>query len=216
MVFRSGRAAIAVYYRPKFAAAVPTIGRQDDSFVAFPYLFDENDAQLVRDHLAPNTELAAYLSHWHFDPPQDHPPGPEFTWSPILVNDFSDVNDDVGTCAGVSEGHFSSLVQWQPQVDNTKTRLIAIVAPGPFGRTLVAESDSLPVLGQKLVDAGYSAVGIHCKAGGDEEFADAASYATRLEEASGLVPLHVAREERDISGTPFRLSIREIWSVAEA
>lgn len=70
VVFRSGRAAIAEYYRPKFASAVPTIGRPDDSFIAFPYLFDENDAQLVRDHLAPSTELAAYLSHWHFDPPK--------------------------------------------------------------------------------------------------------------------------------------------------
>lgn len=80
----------------------------------------------------------------------------------------------------------------------------------------MAESDSIPILGQKLVDAGYSAVGIRCRAGSDEEFADAASYAARLEETSGLVPLHVAREGRDISATHFKVSIRELWSIDEA
>jgi hypothetical protein len=185
------------------------VGGPDDSFVAFPFLA-EMEAQHVRKILARHTDLAVYLPAGNFDPPEDHPADPEFTWSPILVNDFSDVNDDIGTYDGVSHGDFCRLLQWQPHVDNTKTHLIAIVAPGPLHKTTVAESSSLSILGTMLVENGYDAVAIRCKSGSEEEFVDAASYASRLAETSGLVPLHMAREGRDITGTPFRLSIREL------
>ena len=105
-----------------------------------------------------------------------------------------------------------SSLGWQPPIDNTKTQLIAIIAPGPsFAKTKVAEIASIPTLGRKLVEHGYSAVGIRCKGGSDEEFSDAVSYATLLSETSGLTILHVAREGREVSGTPFSLSIRELW-----
>jgi hypothetical protein len=208
MRFRTGRAAIAFYGRP-FAKLQLTIGKPDDCFVAFSHL-QEEEAPVVRQHLARDTELAALLPAGNFDPLEDHPMDPDFTWVPILINDFSDILDDVGTEAGVSDGGFSRLVRWQPPIDNTKTQLIAIVAPGPFNRTKVAESTSIPILGRKLIEYGYGAVGIRCKSGSDEEFADTLSYAAQLSDASGLAILHVAREGRDISGTPFSLSVREL------
>jgi hypothetical protein len=213
MKFRTGRAAIAFHGRP-FAKLQSTIGEPDDSFIAFTLLSGE-EAPLVRLHLPQDTEPAVLLPAGNFDPPEDHPAEPEFTWAPILLNDFSDINDDVGTEAGVSHGDFNRLLQWQPTIDSTKTQLIAIIAPGPFRRTKVVESGSIPILGQKLIDYGYSAVGVRCKAGSNEEFADATSYATRLAETSGLTILHVACEGRDISGTPFSLSIRKLWTTAD-
>jgi hypothetical protein len=212
--FRTGQAALAPFRR-SLASWSEKIGEPDDSFVAFPFLDDEMAAQSIRRNLARNTDLAVYLPAENFDPPEDHPPASEFNWAPILVNDFSDVNDDIGTLAGVLDGHFSRLLQWQPRVDKAKTQLIAIVAPGPWNRTKVLEGNSTPILGQKLVEYGYSAVGIRCKAGSDDEFADALSYAVRLAEASGLTLLHVGREARDIGGTPFSLTVRELRSVAE-
>lgn len=214
MEFRTVRAAIATF-RTRPVPGLSMIGRPDDSFIAFPFL-DEPEAPAIRQCLSRKTELAVYLPAQNFDPPEDHPPYPEFNWAPILVNDFSDVNDDIGTVAGVQDGHFNTLVQWQPPVEKDKTQLIAIVAPGPWNRTRVGERDSIPILGRKLVEYGYSAVGIRCKAGSEYEFADAVSYAASLAEDSGLTLLHVAREARDIGGSPFRLSIRELSSIAEA
>ena len=193
MKFRTERAAIAFYCRP-FSDLKSTVGRPDDSFVAFSFLSKE-EAPLARRHLGHDTEPAVLLPAGNFDPPEDHSSEPEFTWAPIVVNDFSEMSDDIGTKAGV-EGAFGRLLQWQPPIDRTKTQLIAIVAPGPFSRTKLAESASIPILGEKLIEHGYSAVGIRCKSGSDEEFADTVSYARRLSETSGLAVLHVAREER--------------------
>lgn len=191
------------------------IGRPDDSFVAFPFL-DEPEALAIRRSLSRETELAVYLPAENFDPPEDHPLCPEFNWAPILVNDFSDINDDVGTEVGASRGDFTRLLQWQPPIDSIKTQLIAIVSPGPSRRTTVAEITSLPILGRRLREYGYSAVGIRCKSGSDEEFADAACYAEHLSKTTDLALLHVAREGRDIDGTPFSLSVRELWTTADS
>jgi hypothetical protein len=191
-----------------------TLGRADDSFVAFS-LLSEEEAPLFRRCLGPDTDFAVLLPALNFDPPEDHTAEPDFAWAPILINDFSDINEDIGTTACVTHGDFDRLLRWQPPVDITKTSLIAIVAPGPFNRTKVAENSSLPILGQKLMERGYGAVGIYCKSGSDEEFVDATSYAACLAETSGLPILHVARNERDIGGTSFSVSVRQIWSTTD-
>jgi hypothetical protein len=190
-----------------------TIGAPDDSFVAFT-LLSEVEVPRVGQLLPPDSEAAVLLPCLNFDPPEDHPAEPDFTWAPILLNDFSDVDGDVGTEAGLY-GDFSRLLQWQPPIDSSKTRLIAIVEPGPFNRTQVAESSSTPILAQMLVEHGYCAVGIRCKSGSDDEFAEAASYAARLSEISGLTILHVARESRRVRGTSFSISVRELWGPAD-
>src|SRR5579863_6186295 len=122
MIFRTARAAIAYYGRP-FAKLDQTLGNDADSFMAFS-LLDEREAPEFRRCLPHDTDLAVRIPAGNFDPPEDHPADPDFTWAPVLINDFSDINGDVGTVAGIS-GDFSRLVEWAPRVDKTKTNLIA-------------------------------------------------------------------------------------------
>jgi len=167
--FRTREALIATHSRAPFEDIPESLLHESLSFVAVPFLA-ESDAMLLKQRLPPNVSMAAVLPAENFDPPEDHPIEQEFTWAAVLINDFGGVNDDVGTTDGITRGHLRTLLAWQPRVDRERTSLIAIIAPGPWNRTEVAEPDSLPFLSAALVAAGYDAIAIRCKAGDDSEF----------------------------------------------
>jgi hypothetical protein len=121
--------------------------------------------------LFPGAALGCVTPAMNFDPPEDHPNEPEFEYVDILINDFSDLNDDVGTLHGVRAGsHLRQQLEWQPKTNPEVTRSIAIVAPGPCHRTEVKEKGAIGKLSLALTERGYDAIAIRCKAGDDAEF----------------------------------------------
>jgi hypothetical protein len=185
------------------------LGEEGDSFVAVPFLAT-TEVDSLRAYAPKGVGGGTLLPALNFDPPEDHSDGAEFTYSDVLLNDFSAIHGDIGTLRGVAEGHFPTLLGWQPRIDPKTTVLVAIVAPGEsLKRTEVKETAALPALAEALARAGYDAVAIRCKGGDDAEFADCITFAEQMTKATSLPILHVARTPRHIHGTPFSMTIRD-------
>lgn len=112
--------------------------------------------------------------------------------------------------AGASHGHFKTLLDWQPKVDKRVTRLVAIIAPGPWNRTAVEDSNALLTIASALKASGYDAIAIRCKAGDDAEFIEACSYAEDLGTRSQLPIYYVSQTARSVEGTAFSMRVTEI------
>jgi hypothetical protein len=203
-----GSTGVILTWWPRVIVLPASAASADNAFVAFPHA-GPNELPTLATLVSESTKVAAILPALNFDPPEDHPSEAEFTWTDLLLNDFGDINDDIGTVAGVSGVHFRRLLKWQPRVDPERTALVAIVEPGPYERTSFLEPASLPILGEALVDSCYNAIAIRSKAGTDAEFHDVASYAENLGNVTGLPILHVSRLPRDIVGTSFTLAALE-------
>lgn len=185
------------------------IGNENDSFVAFHFL-SEGEASAAHLCVPKGALIGTLLPAMNFDPPEDHPGEPEFCYSDVLLNDFSDVNDDVGTIHGVTKGHFATLLDWQPRINPSVTVLVGIVAPGPlWNRTEVKQIDALPRLAKALQQHGYNAIAIRCKAGDDAEFVDCARFAEEMKRSAGLPIFHLSTKARTIANTPFSMTIRD-------
>jgi hypothetical protein len=116
------------------AAGLQALWTDRESFVAFPYL-SLDVAIAIRPRLFPGAGLGCVIPAMNFDPPEDRPNEPEFGYVDILINDFSDLNDDIGTLSGVSTGsHLRQQLEWQPKINTEVTHSLAIVAPGPLAQ----------------------------------------------------------------------------------
>jgi hypothetical protein len=184
------------------------VGTPSDAFVAFPFLA-ESEAIEARTRIPDDARLGSVLPVGCFDPLEDHPGEPEFRYSDVLLNDFTGLNDDVGTLEGVTSGDFSRLIGWQPQIDHESTVLLAIVAPGRWNRTEVKDTQALTLLATTLVSYGYDAITIRGESGDDEEFDDCCQFAEVMTNASGLPIFYLSRRSRPIVETPFAMTIRE-------
>jgi hypothetical protein len=76
------------------AAGLQALWTDRESFVAFPYL-SLDVAIAIRPRLFPGAGLGCVIPAMNFDPPEDRPNEPEFGYVDILINDFSDLNDDI-------------------------------------------------------------------------------------------------------------------------
>jgi hypothetical protein len=179
-----------------------------DKFVAFNFLSVEQ-AAAIRGRWRSSAGIGCLLPAENFDPPEDHAGETEFEYADILVNDFSDVNDDVGTLYGVRSGHFRCLLDWQPKVNSEVTRLMAIVAPGDWYRTEVKEARAIRELSTALAGRGYDAIALRCKAGDDAEFRLCVDLAAAMHEWTALPIAHLAQSPRDIRNSPFCMTIRQ-------
>ena len=193
--------------RPGKVDSCSTEARRD-AFVAFTHLPPEL-AITLRSRLPSGTALGCVLPAENFDPPGDHPDEPEFQYVDVLLNDFSNVNDDVGTLYGVRSGHFRQLLGWQPTVNPKVTRSLAIVAPGGWRRTDVLEEEAIRELSIALTKRGYDAIALRCKAGDDSEFGRCIDIATAMHQWTSLPIAHLAKEQRNMEGSPFCMTIRQ-------
>ncbi len=212
----TSEALLATCLHAPFRDLPKVIGSIADSFIGFPSL-DETDVPKLTPHVPPNALIAALVHAENFDPAEDHPPNPDFGWTSILLDDFRDINDDLGTLSGVTNSHFQTQLSWRPRVDPKRTAKVAIVAPGPWNRTTIRESSALPALSRAIAESGYDAVAIACKAADDREFEVVVQYAEEIKREAGLPLLFISRWPRNIERTPFTMMVREAraWSDLE-
>jgi hypothetical protein len=211
------QALLATCLRSPSGGLPERIGLSGDSFVAFPFL-SAVDVPVLKRHVSSGTLVAACLSAFNFDPIEDHPEEPDFLWTSILLEDFSDINDDLGMVAGVRGGHFQTLLSWRPRVDPKQTASIAMVAPGSWNRTIVHEGKAIPALAHALAKRDYDGIAVRCKAGDDREFDSVIQFAEVIRHEVELQVLVVAEKVRSIEATPFSLMVREArsWSALNA
>ena len=181
--------------------------RADDAFVAFESVRVRNASGASVD-LPPRVLLGAILSAWHFDPTDDHPRDPEFTWASVLVNDFRDINDNLATVGGIDGEHFATLLEWQPRIDPTITALLAWVQPGPLGviaHHYTAAASKLAVI---LEAHGYNGVVLSGFHESDEETEVVCAYADGLRANRNLVLMLARESEMDVLPAPFDAQLR--------
>ena len=182
--------------------------RADDAFVAFESVRGANSASAAIAALPPGVRLGAILSAWSFDPTDDHPRDPEFTWASILVNDFRDINDDLDTLGGIDGEHFTTLLEWQPRIDPNITALLAWVRPGPSGEVMYRDADAAPKLGASLDAHGYDGVVLSGLHESDEETKIICEFADRLRAGGSLVLMLARESELNVLPAPFDAQLR--------
>ncbi len=181
--------------------------RADDALAAFESVRAHN-ASSANVGLPPRVMLGAILNAWHFDPTDDHPRDPEFTWASVLVNDFRDINDDLDTLGGIEGEHFTTLLEWQPRIDPNRTALLAWIKPGPLGEVTYRDVDAAPKLGVTLEAHRYNGVVLSGLHESDEEMEALRAFADSLR-ANGSLALMLAREsELAVLPAPFDAQLR--------
>ncbi len=197
-----------------FASSVPPfldlpalLSANPSCFVAIRNL-TMDQAALLQANLPTGVQIAVWQPAENFDRPEDRPVEFEFAYAPIVLGDFSDLNDDLGTVAGVTHG-LLPLLEWQPHVDKSRTTLIAVVAPGDaWDRTEVKEPASVPLLAEALKRSGYDAIAIKCKAEDEAEFGAVVTLAEEISRVVNLPMLLVSKVRRPL-GSVFFMGVLE-------